>query len=581
MQVGRAGRSGADRRRSRHRRQPDDDRRRRSSDGQGASVELVREIGAGHADLAVDAVGAVDAARRRTRTPTSAASPASSPARPTSCRCPKLVLDAARRLAAAPSPDRHLVVVAGTTFPAGPALDELTRVVDDARDPRPRRGAPPDVDAGAIVDLATRSGGLSPVLPTPVGEIDAVTRAIRDRFRATATVDGPGVHDVTLTLGDRTYTTALDIAAPAVAPPTAGHRAVADQRSEPGGAAGDASHHGGRCARPAVRGHHDRAVVRRLGVVGRDGPRGAGAPRRAARPRRRRGVRRVVRDAPARRARRRRATGRAGARRRARTGRRCRRPRSPRSARRRRAPGWTASAGSGRRARRAAPTRRRSTASPRRRAGRRRWRDWRPRRAASRMLGAPRRPVWASELAELQAGRRATRPTPRTPAASPRSWRSSRSTRPSSPPWQRARRSSPRRPHGSPRRPGSSRWRASRRKRAWRPRRRSSRRSGTASRRWPSRPRSARRDEDARVAAERAHLDELIRRAADDRAAKDEQFEAERTRLDGSRACSPDPNRSRASTPSRPSWTPRCLPRRSAGPSRRRASRRRRPAAPW
>ena len=104
-------------------------------------------------------------------------------------------------------------IVAGTPAPAGPALDELTPIVDDAGIRMHVVGVA-DADTSALADLATRSGGLSPAQATAVGEIDAVTHAIRRRFRAIATVDGPGPQDVTLTLGDRTYTTALDIAAP-------------------------------------------------------------------------------------------------------------------------------------------------------------------------------------------------------------------------------------------------------------------------------------------------------------------------------------------------------------------------------
>ena len=132
---------------------------------------------------------------------------------------PNLVLDAARRLAAAPFPDRHLVVILGTTFPDGPILDELSRIVAETGMHVHVVGAA-DLDAGGIARLADQSGGLNPVLPTPVGEIDAVTRAIRNRIRATATVDGPGAHAVSLTIGGDTFTAGLDVPASAAAPTT-------------------------------------------------------------------------------------------------------------------------------------------------------------------------------------------------------------------------------------------------------------------------------------------------------------------------------------------------------------------------
>ena len=50
------------------------------------------------------------------------------------------------------------------------------------------------------------------MLPKPVGEMDAVTQAIRDRYHVTGTVDGPGTHDVTLSVGGQAFTTQVDVA---------------------------------------------------------------------------------------------------------------------------------------------------------------------------------------------------------------------------------------------------------------------------------------------------------------------------------------------------------------------------------
>ena len=69
------------------------------------------------------------------------------------------------------------------------------------------------LDPGALDDLAIESGGLSPVLPKPVGEMDAVTQAIRDRYHVAGTVDGPGAHDVTLNVGGQTFTSPVDVPA--------------------------------------------------------------------------------------------------------------------------------------------------------------------------------------------------------------------------------------------------------------------------------------------------------------------------------------------------------------------------------
>ena len=130
---------------------------------------------------------------------------------------PNLVLDAANRLAATPLADRHLVVVLGTTFPDGAAVQAVRDVIIPAGI-RLDVVAATGVDPGGIDDLAIESGGISPVLPKPLGEMDAVTQAISNRYHVAATVDGPGAHDVTLSVGGQAFTTQVDVQSAPTAP---------------------------------------------------------------------------------------------------------------------------------------------------------------------------------------------------------------------------------------------------------------------------------------------------------------------------------------------------------------------------
>src|SRR5688500_9550553 len=97
-------------------------------DAQGASVELVRGVAAGtqvslSTPSGLATVPTADAAANISRISAITAGA------PDVVPLPNLVLEAARRLADAPVPDRHLVVVIGTTFPAGAIYDELVDVV--------------------------------------------------------------------------------------------------------------------------------------------------------------------------------------------------------------------------------------------------------------------------------------------------------------------------------------------------------------------------------------------------------------------------------------------------------------------
>ena len=123
--------------------------------------------------------------------PTSPGSRRSSAGSPDVIKLPDLVLDAANRLAATPLQDRHLVVVLGTTFPDGAEVQAVRDVIIPAGI-RLDVVAATGLDPGGIDDLAVESGGISPVLPKPLGEMDAITQAIRNRYHVAGDGRRPG-----------------------------------------------------------------------------------------------------------------------------------------------------------------------------------------------------------------------------------------------------------------------------------------------------------------------------------------------------------------------------------------------------
>ena len=188
-------------------------------DGQGASVELIRNVGPG-ARVSLSTPSGMLTALTTDQQASLARIAGIVAGSPDVMKLPDLVVDAAQRLAAAPVADRHLVVVLGSAFPDGPQLQALRNIIIPAGIRLDVVGAS-GLDTGPIAELATASGGISPVLPSPVGEMDAVTQAIRDRYHVTATVDGPGPHDVALNVGGQPFGATLDIpAVPAAAPAT-------------------------------------------------------------------------------------------------------------------------------------------------------------------------------------------------------------------------------------------------------------------------------------------------------------------------------------------------------------------------
>jgi hypothetical protein len=194
------------------------------NEGQGASVELVRNTGDG-TQISLSTPSGMQTALTTDRDANIARISGIVAGSPDVVKLPDLLVDAARRLAAAPLRDRHLIAVLGTTIPDGPQLQALRDIVIPAGI-RLDVVAAPGVEVGPIAGLAVESGGIDPVLPKPVGEIDAVTQAIRDRYRVTATVDGAGEHDVALAVGGQTFGAALDVPTPpppptsSAAPPT-------------------------------------------------------------------------------------------------------------------------------------------------------------------------------------------------------------------------------------------------------------------------------------------------------------------------------------------------------------------------
>ncbi len=181
--------------------------------GQGASVELIRNVGPG-TQVSLSTPSGLLTALTTDQAASIARISGIVAGSPDVIKLPDLVVNAAQRLAAAPVADRHLVVALGTTFPDGPQLQALRDVII-AAGIRLDVVASSGLDTGPIAELATASGGMSPVLPQPVGEMDAVTQAIRDRYHVSASVDGPGPHDVALNVGGQTFSATLEIPVPA------------------------------------------------------------------------------------------------------------------------------------------------------------------------------------------------------------------------------------------------------------------------------------------------------------------------------------------------------------------------------
>ncbi len=197
---------------------------------QGASVEIVRNVGEGTA-IALSTPSGMQTE------PTSDQGASMSRLNGISAGAPdvlplnRLVLDAARVLVGTAWPDRHLVLAVGRPISETPTLRELADIVDRANI-RLHVVADPGIETGAIASLAEETGGVAGQGQTMLADIDAVTAAIVHRVRVAATVDGPGPLPLALTVGGDRYTAEVDVPA---GPPT---RSTPTETSPSGSVAG-------------------------------------------------------------------------------------------------------------------------------------------------------------------------------------------------------------------------------------------------------------------------------------------------------------------------------------------------------
>jgi hypothetical protein len=187
------------------------------NDAQGASVDLVRNLGNGTA-IALSTPSGMQTTPTTDRGASIARIAGITAGAPDVVPLPRLVLDAATRLASGAWPDRHLVLVLGRPLTMAPTLRELTDITV-AGDVRVHVVADPRIDAGGVKGVAERTGGVAGGDGTMLAEVDAVTAAIAHRMRVTATVTEPGRHEITLTVDGARFSTGVDVPAPAV-PPT-------------------------------------------------------------------------------------------------------------------------------------------------------------------------------------------------------------------------------------------------------------------------------------------------------------------------------------------------------------------------
>ena len=181
---------------------------------QGASVELVREVGDG-TEIALATPSGMQSALTPDREANIARISGITAGSPDVVPLPELVLRAATTLAESAETDRRLVIVQGTPIPAGKTLDQIAAVVDAAGITVDLVAAP-DLETGPIASLALASGGLVPSAPTMVGEMDQIAASIVDRFRVAATVTEPGTAEVALTVDGQRFTAPVAFAAPPV-----------------------------------------------------------------------------------------------------------------------------------------------------------------------------------------------------------------------------------------------------------------------------------------------------------------------------------------------------------------------------
>jgi hypothetical protein len=178
---------------------------------QGASVELVRNVGEGTA-IALSTPSGMQTTPTTDRGASIARIAGITAGAPDVVPLHRLVLDAARRIAKAAWPDRHLVLVLGRPISEAPTLRELADIVDRG-DIRLHVVADPGIDTGAIASLAERTGGEASKGGAMLAEVDDVTAAIAHRVRLATTVTGAGPLELTLTVDGDRFATEVELPA--------------------------------------------------------------------------------------------------------------------------------------------------------------------------------------------------------------------------------------------------------------------------------------------------------------------------------------------------------------------------------
>jgi hypothetical protein len=182
------------------------------NDAQGASVELVRNVGAG-TKIALSTPSGLQTALTSDRRANIARIAGITAEAPDVVPLPGLILEAATRLAASTETDRHLVLVLGST----PAVDlDVLRAVVEAGGIEVHLVAPDGLDLDGLAELADSSGGVVPSMPALVGEIDAATAAIAQRYRVEATVEAGGPRELAVVVDGARHVATVDIPSPAV-----------------------------------------------------------------------------------------------------------------------------------------------------------------------------------------------------------------------------------------------------------------------------------------------------------------------------------------------------------------------------
>ena len=179
-------------------------------DAQGASVELVRNVGDG-TKIALSTPSGLQSTLTSDRSANIARIAGITAGAPDVVPLSGLILAAATRVAVSTQTDRHLVVVLGST----PTVDlgALAPVLENASIAL-HIVAPEGVDLIGLAELAAASGGVVPTVPELVGEIDAATAAIAQRQRIQATVDGPGPRELALVVDGARHTATIDVQPP-------------------------------------------------------------------------------------------------------------------------------------------------------------------------------------------------------------------------------------------------------------------------------------------------------------------------------------------------------------------------------